>query len=73
MHYVSRHEFWTCRYRLDDEVANRNGRPAPSLKFMEIGFSSAGPDWACIGDNWAEIGKVDEQFIVKRKSRVPAN
>ncbi|GBN84998.1 hypothetical protein AVEN_185251-1 [Araneus ventricosus] len=43
------------------------------LKFMELGFRSAGPDWACIGDNWAEIGKVDEQFVDNRKSRVPAN
>ncbi|GBN67285.1 hypothetical protein AVEN_100238-1, partial [Araneus ventricosus] len=40
------------------------------LKFVEVGFSSAGPDWACIGDNWA---KIDAQFVVDRKSRVPAN
>ncbi|GBM65140.1 hypothetical protein AVEN_185782-1 [Araneus ventricosus] len=34
------------------------------LKFIKVGFGSAGPDWACIGDNWTKIGKANEQFVV---------
>ncbi|GBO34249.1 hypothetical protein AVEN_57313-1 [Araneus ventricosus] len=33
-----------------------NGFVSECLKFIKIGFGSAGPDWASIGDNWSKIG-----------------
>ncbi|GBM47353.1 hypothetical protein AVEN_94459-1 [Araneus ventricosus] len=31
-----------------------NGFVFECLKFIKVGFGSAVPDWACIGDNWSK-------------------